>query len=260
MKEIKKYLESRDGEYSFFFEDLDCGYMYSFNEDKLMPSAGCIKLPIAMALLKECEGCKLDLMDKINIGPEDKVNGNGILHEFSDREYTIKELLIAMLIQSDNTATNKIINILSIENINETIKVMGLKNTKLNVVAMEEKLHDGVNENMTTALDLSICWKHLYKESFLNAENSELLLDILKRQQLKNKLSYYFYSKTKEAVASKSGDLKNIENDSILFEIPQGNFTFTVLSKDLPSNVYGTVSLSKAGKMMFDIVCNDWSK
>lgn len=260
MKEIKKYLESRHGEYSFFFEDLDCGYVYGFNENNFMPSAGCIKLPIAMALLKECEGCKLDLTDKVKITHEDKINGNGILHEFSDREYTIKELLIAMIIQSDNTATNKLINILSIDNINKIIKDMGLKNTKLNVVTMEEKLHDGVNENITTALDLNNCWKHLYKKSFLNEENSEFLLDILKKQQLKNKLSYYFYSKTKETVASKSGDLKNIENDSILFEMPKGNFTFTVLSNALPSNVYGTVSLSKAGKMMFDIVSNDWSK
>ena len=32
MKEIKKYLETRIGKYSFFFEDLESGFTYGYNE------------------------------------------------------------------------------------------------------------------------------------------------------------------------------------------------------------------------------------
>ena len=60
-------------------------------------------------------------LDKIKIEEEDKVYGTGILHEFDNREYTIFELLVAMLIQSDNTAANKLIDIVGIDNINEDI-------------------------------------------------------------------------------------------------------------------------------------------
>ena len=70
-------------------------------------------------------------MDKIKIEKEDKVYGTGIIHEFNEREYTIFELLVAMLIQSDNTAANKIIDIIGMDNINSNIKEMGLKNTFL---------------------------------------------------------------------------------------------------------------------------------
>lgn len=259
MKEIKRYLESRLGEYSFFFEDLDCGYSYGFNENSIMTSAGCMKLPIAMACLKECQCGTLSLEQKVAISLEDKVKGTGILHEFGEREYSIKELMVAMLIQSDNTAANKIIDMLSMEKINSAIKDIGLKNTSLNRKTMEEKLIKGVNENLTTAFDLSLCWKHLYRKSYLNRENSEMLIDILKRQQLKNKISYYFPQELREHVASKSGDLEGIENDSMLLNANRGNFTFTIMSKNLPTNIYGIVSLSKAGKMMIDIVNHDWN-
>ena len=52
MKEIKRYLESRIGTYAFFFEDLESGFTFGYNENVQMTSAGCMKLPIAVSLIK----------------------------------------------------------------------------------------------------------------------------------------------------------------------------------------------------------------
>ncbi len=139
MKEIKRYLESRIGTYGFFFEDLKSGFIFGYNENVQMVAAGCMKLPISSFCNKAVENGKVDFMDKIKINEEDKVYGTGIIHEFDDREYTIFELLVAMLIQSDNTAANKIIDIVGIDKINEDIKAMGLKNTKLNRKTTDER-------------------------------------------------------------------------------------------------------------------------
>ena len=126
MKEIKRYLEPRIGTYGFFFEDLKSGYVYGYNENVSMTAAGCMKLPIAVSLIKAVEDGKVDFLDKIKIQSEDKVYGTGIIHEFNEREYTVFELLVIMLIQSDNTAANKIIDILGMEKINQDILEMGL--------------------------------------------------------------------------------------------------------------------------------------
>ena len=67
MKEIKKYLESRIGDYSFFFEDLKSGYTYGYNENVQMVAAGCMKLPIAVSLIKAVEEGKTDFMKKVKI-------------------------------------------------------------------------------------------------------------------------------------------------------------------------------------------------
>ena len=258
MKEIKKYLESRIGKYSFFFEDLKSGYVYGYNENVSMTAAGCMKLPIAVSLIKAVEDKKVDFMDKIKIETSDKVYGTGIIHEFNEREYTVFELMVIMLIQSDNTAANKIIDIVGMEQINEDIRIMGLKNTRLNRKTNDERTAITDVENITTAYDLSKIWKHLSNGTFLNKDNGQMLIDILRRQQIKNKLALYIPDDLKIEISSKTGDKKGIENDTEYLELPKGKFVFTILSQDIPYSVYGTVSLAKCGKMMWDDVMNNW--
>ena len=207
MKEIKKYLESRIGMYSFYFEDLSSGFTYGYNENVQMVSAGCMKLPIAVSLIKDVEDGNVTFLDKVNIDVDDKVYGTGIIHEFNSRDYTIFELLVAMLIQSDNTAANKIIDIVGIDKINKDIKEMGLKNTVLNRKTADERSKVEI-ENFTSSKDLGIIWKHLYNGTFLNEKNSTMLIDILRRQQIKNKLALYIPDDLKYEISSKTGDKK----------------------------------------------------
>lgn len=258
MKEIKKYLESRIGKYSFFFEDLKSGYVYGYNENVSMIAAGCMKLPIAVSLIKAVEDKKIDFMDKVKIQSSDKVFGTGIIHEFNEREYTVFELLVIMLIQSDNTAANKIIDIVGMEQINEDILAMGLKNTRLNRKTNDERIDTEGIENITSAYDLSKIWNHLSNGTFLSKENGQMLIDILRRQQIKNKIALYIPDDLKVEISSKTGDKKGVENDTALIELSKGRFAFTVLSQDVPNSVYGTVSLAKCGKMMWDGVMNNW--
>lgn len=258
MKGIKKYLESRIGEYAFFFEDLKSGFVYGYNENVSMTAAGCMKLPIAISLIKAVEDKKVDFMDRIKIESSDKVYGTGIIHEFNERDYTVFELLVIMLIQSDNTAANKIIDIVGMEKINEDILTMGLKNTKLNRKTADERTQSSEIENITSAYDLSRMWKHLYKGTFLSEEHGQMLIDILRRQQIKNKLALYIPDDLKVEISSKTGDKKGVENDTALIQLSKGTFVFTVLSQQIPNSVYGTVTLAKSGKMMWDEIMNNW--
>lgn len=259
MKEIKKYLESRIGDYSFFFEDLKSGYVYGYNENVQMVAAGCMKLPIAVSLIKAIEDGKTDFMKKIRIESCDKVYGTGIIHEFGEREYTVFELLVAMLIQSDNTAANKIIDIVSIDKINEDIKSMGLENTILNRKTTDERNQKNDIENISTAYDLCKIWKILKDSTFLSKENSTMLIDILTRQQIKNKLALYIPDDLKYEISSKTGDKKGVENDTAFIRLSKGNFIFTVMSKNIPNSVYGTVTLARCGKMAWDNIMNNWN-
>ena len=211
---IKKYLETREGRYSFYFEDLRSGYSYGYNENISMTAAGCMKLPIAISLIKAKEDKKVNFMDKIKVLNNEKVYGTGIIHEFDDRDYTLFELMVIMLIQSDNTAANKIIDILGMEQINEDIKLMGLKNTKLNRKTKDERMPEVNIENMTSAYDLCMMWKHLYNGTFLNKDNGQMLIDILQRQQIKNKLALYIQDDLKSEISSKTGDKPSVENDT----------------------------------------------
>lgn len=259
MKELKRYLDTRMGDFSFYFEDLKSGYSYGLNQKKKMLSAGCIKLPLAIALLKEVENGKLELQTKINIEKTDiEKGGSGIIHEFMQKEYSLLELLTAMLIQSDNTAANKIIKILGIDRINELFRNMGLKNTILRTITSEEKSLNNECDNESTSYELSKCFKILHNCNYLNKEHSDVLLRILKRQQIRNKIPFFIEKEEWANIANKSGSLENVENDAALMNIKKGNFVFTVMSSNLPSNVYGIITISRITKMMWDIIERGW--
>jgi beta-lactamase class A len=259
MKIIKKYLDTREGKYSFYFEEIETGYLYGMHENKEMVSAGCIKLPLAMVLLKEVENGKIQLESKIKIELEDKIHGvNGIIHEFSGKEYTLFDLFIAMLIQSDNTAANKIIEVLGMERINQLFKDMGIRNTKLKRITTDIKLEQDELENTTTSYDLSKCFKLLYLKQYLNEENCNLIINILKKQQVTNKIPFYVPREIQHNIASKGGSLENVENDTALIIIPKGKFIFTVMANNLPNNVYGITTISRVGKMVWDVIDKDW--
>ena len=183
----------------------------------------------------------------------------GTYTKFRQNKNTVFELMVAMLIQSDNTAANKIIDILGMEQINEDIKLMGLKNTKLNRKTKDERMPEVNIENMTSAYDLCMMWKHLYNGTFLNKDNGQMLIDILQRQQIKNKLALYIQDDLKSEISSKTGDKPSVENDTEYIHNKKGNFTFTVLSEKVPNSVYGTITLAKCGKMMWDEITNNWS-
>ena len=86
-----------------------------------------------------------------------------------------------------------------------------------------------------------------------------MLIDILARQQIKNKLALYITDDYKYGISSKTGDKKGVENDTVLIHTNKGDFTFTVMSSDIPNSVYGTITLAKTGKMIWDNIMNKWS-
>lgn len=258
MKEIKRYLETREGEYSFYFADLKSDYTYGFNENLKMVAAGCIKLPIAMAVMKEVEYNNISLKQLVSITNDDKVSGSfGIIHELEGRQYSIKELIVAMLIQSDNTAACKLINIIGKERINSIVHDMGLTSTIINKYPSGEK-EEFENENIATSYDLCKGLALLSSEKVLSKEHSEFILQVIRRNQLTTGLPFYWPKDFQAKTAHKAGSLEGIENDIVLLNSEKGDFVFVVMSRNLPSNVYGVSSLTRVGKMMFDIIDKDW--
>jgi len=251
MKEVRRYLEDRLGSYSFYFEDLKSGFIYGYNEHVKMTSAGCMKLPVAMAVMKDVEEGKVSLQEEVLLVSRDRVEGSGILKHLNSRAYTVQELILVMLVESDNTATQKLVSLIGFEELKAKFSEMGLLNTTMNDMP-------GSPINLTTSYDLSLCWKLLKEGEYLTPEHSRSLIEMLKSENKKKKTGFYLDEPLKDKIASKAGDMPGIENDTTLIELQKGDFVFTIMSADLPNSVYGLVSLAKSGKMIWDGITYNW--
>lgn len=246
MKDIKRYLEDREGEYGFYFEETESGYVYKYNENIKVTSAGCMKLLIAIAFLKKVEDGKYSLEEMVHISNDDKMEGSGYLKELIERDYTIREIMILMLQAGDNTATAKLQNMLGFKYINKVFDEMGLCDTVITETP-------GSNENVTTPADLAKAMMHLSKRDYLNDAHSSFIIETL-RQRGKSKIAFYLDSNQRKAIASKTGETEKVENEVALINTENGDYVFTIMSKNLPNSVYGIVSLAKAGMMIWDSI------
>jgi beta-lactamase class A len=126
---------------------LGTGEGASFNGDALFPTASVFKVPVIVELYRQAEAGRLSLDDKIVLKEAEKVPGSGILKELSEGlEVTIKDLSRLMMILSDNTATDLIVERVGKDNVNAAMQMLGLNKTTV-VADCRDLLFDLVGAN-----------------------------------------------------------------------------------------------------------------
>ena len=249
-KEIEKIISQVEGSVCINFYDLNKNNVFSINGDKKVLSASMIKLLILAELMKKISENKFSLSDTIMIADSMKTGGDGVLKELNTgHHFTLKELATLMIIVSDNQATNILIDFLGMENINQLGKELRLKKTFLGRKMMDIEARKNGYDNYTCADDISSLLKLIYQEKLINEEASQLMLDILLRQQQRERLQRYLPSDIK--IAHKCGDLDNLENDGGIIWIGNKAYILVVLASGMP-NLQCKQTIGKISKFVYD--------
>lgn len=113
--------------------DLTSGERFAINENVVFPQASAIKIAILMEVYKQAEAGKFKLTDTRRVEKQDKTGGSGVLVQLGDGtvQLSIYDLCVLMILVSDNTATNMLIDLVGMENINRTLEGLGLKHTRV---------------------------------------------------------------------------------------------------------------------------------
>ncbi|MCW5964764.1 MAG: serine hydrolase, partial [Bryobacterales bacterium] len=119
------------GRLSFHAKVLDTGRQFEWRADEPVRTASTIKLPIMVACYRAVAEGKARWDEKIPVTPAAKVSGSGVIREFEDGTLlTLRDLMHVMIVVSDNTATNLVLDRLSADYVNETMEKLGLAQTR----------------------------------------------------------------------------------------------------------------------------------
>lgn len=215
--------------------DLASGETLSIRGDERFPTASNIKIPVLIELFTQVERGRIELSDPVVMLDVDRVGGSGILQHFdAPLEMTIKDAATFMVNQSDNTATNLIVDKLGVRAINERMDSLGYPGTKLwaKVSRSRQTSIDPDSSRVwglgvTTPMENARMFASMYRGEAVSAEASRQMIDMARTQAWGyNEIPRYLPSGV--VVAHKTGSVSATRNDcGIVFtQRPRGKTIF----------------------------------
>lgn len=221
---------------SLYFKDLDHGKEISIDPTRSWIPASTIKAYIVLEAFRQRSLGLIDFDQIVTIKAENVVPTELETDEFprlrEGTQVSIKQLVETMIIQSDNTAYNTLLDTLDRRNINLSLKNIGITGTvigeKLNLddSQFEQDLKAPSRQpNTTTVKDLATFFDLLYNKQITNADE---ILTIFKRQKINNMIPALLPDNT--TVAHKTGDWAPIYHDGGVIFKPDDPFILTVFT------------------------------
>ncbi len=213
---LENRLEQMTGRISFYYENLITGERFSFHGSEPMMAASIIKLYIMADAFGRMERGELDPEQKLAMRKEDYVPSCGAvayLHE--GVELTVMDLITLMIIFSDNTATNVLIDLLGLDEIQAGIEALGFSRTVLRRKMYDlEKSRRGI-QNQITAEEVGRLLRGMYDGSLISRRAGQKMLSIMKNQQVNGKIPFYLQALPEEPeIAHKTGEDFGITHDA----------------------------------------------
>ncbi|MBA4496376.1 serine hydrolase [Paenactinomyces guangxiensis] len=238
--QLEKWKKQLPGKWGIWVEDLKTRETWEYNCDHPFFSASVIKVPIMVAVYREAWRDRFALSDEITLPQEAQVGGSGVLQHLSPgMKITIQDLTTLMIIQSDNTATNLLIDLVGKEVINEVMKELGMtKSVFYNPLMIVPVEREGVNT--ITAADIASCYRKLAQGEAVSYHSSLQMIQTLKKQQIRDCFPSLLPQKDNHLVgtipnwelAHKTGMVTRVLHDSgILYTGPHA-LVIVALSED----------------------------
>jgi beta-lactamase class A len=157
--------------------------LFSRNSEASFAQASAIKIPILLEVLAQREAGKIDWNQPHRIEKNNQVSGSGILSQLSDggSQMSTGDLCVMMIVLSDNTATNLLIELVGMENVNRRLDALVCPNTRLRRVMMDTAASARGEENVSTPVEAARIMQVLAQGKFLSREISNEVLAILRK-------------------------------------------------------------------------------
>ena len=260
---VRSVLEGFPGRASLYAKNLDRGTSYGMGADDRVRSASTIKLAIlvtAHALVAEGRA-RWD--DPLVLTDAKKAPGAGVLPELSDGlRLTLRDAVNLMIVVSDNTATNLVLDHLSADAVNARMGALGLEHTRcLKKIggsgasrASQLAVNEGFGIGVTTPHEMVDLVERLERGTLVSPAASREMVELLKRQQYRDGI----FRNLKGAVAAtKPGALDHLRSDVGIVYTENGRIAMAITLADIPDVDYtvdnpGLLLLSRLSAVLVD--------
>lgn len=249
-RDLEQIAAGFDGAMGLAVKDLTTGETFLVNADTVFPQASAIKIPVLLELLRQAQAGTVKLEERVELKRAQMAGGSGVLQRFGDgtSALALRDLAALMIVLSDNTATNILIDRIGMPNVNEMLKGLGLKETKLQRRMLDIEAGRAGRENLSTPREMVMLLEMLQTGKILDAQHTALALEILK------------YPKTTPLrrglppnveLANKPGGLAGVACDSGVVLLPGRPYAISVMTTYARETEAAEQAIAEASRRAF---------
>jgi beta-lactamase class A len=246
--EFRRLADAADGVVGYAIVDLTNGDRFERQADQPFPTASTIKLAVLYELLRQVDAKRLTLDEPKPIPARLRVGGSGVLQQLSNPVLSLRDCAILMMMASDNTATNVVIDAVGMEAVTTRMRALGTRALALRRRMMDTEAARRGDENVASPADLARVLQALDKGEGLSAEAKATALDMMTRP-LDSPLRAGIPSGVK--VASKPGSLDGVQADAGIVHLEGRPFVAVVMTTFLPTAESGEQTITQITRTAF---------
>lgn len=236
-----------DGVVGYVVIDVETGERFARLGETQFPTASTIKLAILYELLKQADEGRLRLDTSTPLDRARAVPG-GLLYELTTPSLSLRDLAVAMILQSDNTATNVLIDRVEMAAVNRRMAALGLSGTRLRRYMIDLEAARRGDENVSTPADLARLVLAFHRGEGLSASSKAAGLEILqkfKRTPIRSGVP------ADVVVASKNGELDGVRADAGLVHVPGRPYVFVAMGTFLGEGESTATPLEQLARLSY---------
>jgi len=181
-RELNRIAASFDGAIGLAVKDFTSGDVLAINADTIFPQASSIKIAVLIELLRQDQAAILKLSERVEVRKTQFVGGSGVLQSFGDGESSLSlhDLAVLMIVLSDNSATNILIDRVGRTKVNENMASLHLPQTRLERRMIDLEAERKGKENLSTPREMIALYDLLFHGKALDGKHTAIALEILK--------------------------------------------------------------------------------
>jgi beta-lactamase class A len=214
------------------------GERFTHRSDRRFRAASTVKIPIMVELFRQVERGEQSLTKRYVLRDEDRAPGSGVLlHLHTGLELTFADLVYLMISISDNTATNVLIDLVGMENINRTMRDLGMSQSTLGRQMKGRPAIENEQENWATPGDYASLMETILNQRAVQPSSCDAMVAMLEKQQCTNRISRYLPPGVRWG--SKTGQIDRVTNDVGFVMTERGILVISAFCEGLPDQHVG---------------------
>lgn len=216
------------------------GATYARNGDRRYRAASTVKIPLMIEIYRQIDRGERALDDRYRLRAEDKANGSGVLLELHDGiELTIRDLVHLMISISDNTATNILIDLAGMDQVNATMTSLGMTASTLSRKMKGRRAEGDEAENWATPSDYATVVQAILDRRAAAPAACTQMEAMLETQQNRRRIARYLPEAEDIRWGTKTGSIAGVTNDAGFITTPHGTLIVSVFCDGLPDQHVG---------------------